>query len=599
MPSTTTPLQERLHGVRDAMRRRGLTHYLVPTADPHQSEYVPAWWRRREWISGFTGSAGTAVVGLDRAWLWADSRYYLQAETELEPGLYELIRQGAPSVPSLGDWLGETVGTGALGVDPRTISMDQERSWRETLERQGGRLELVDDNLVDMSWSDRPAVSTAPVEALPVAFSGEAPAKKIERVQGELRKRGCDALVVTALDAVAWLFDIRGSDVDFNPVAVAQAIVTRDGAQLFIDPRKLTPQVRERLPANVTLREYDAMGAALDELGARGARAWVETASASAWVAHRLRNAGAKLHEARSPVTDMKARKNETEVAGARRCHVRDGVAMVRFLAWLEDEWTRRPVTEIDAATRLEQLRSEGEHFRGLSFETISAFGSHGAIIHYRPAEEGDRVVDGSSLFCLDSGAQYLDGTTDITRTICLGTPTREQVDQATRVLKGHASIARVAFPAGTTGKQLDVLARAALWEQGRNFGHGTGHGVGSYLCVHEGPQRIATRGDDVALEPGMLLSNEPGYYVAGSHGIRIESIVVVVERKDFGESEPFLGFDTLTCCPIDRRLIDPSLLSDGERAWVDGYHAWVRETLSPLVDERTRRWLDEATRPL
>lgn len=596
--TTTTPIAERLSGLRAAMRRHGLTHYVIPSADPHQSEYVPAWWRRREWASGFTGSAGTAVVGLEGAWLWTDSRYFLQAEKELDGTTYELMRSGNPGVPSMNEWLADSVGRGVLGFDPRTIALEQERAWRTPIERLGGRIQHVESNLVDELWQGRPEVSLAPFVPLPVRFSGEAPASKIARVQGAIAKRGCDALVVTMLDAIAWLFDLRGSDVEFNPVGVAQALVTADGATLFVDERKVDAAVRAHLPASVTLRPYDAFGEALDELARRKARAWIEPQSASAWIAAKLA-AGASVLEARSPITDFKARKNAVEVQGARDAHVRDGVAMVRFLSWLHDEWRRRPVSEIAAADKLAAFRAEGEHFRGLSFETISGFGSHGAIIHYRPAEEGDRVIDDSSLLCLDSGGQYLDGTTDITRTICLGIPTREQVDQFTRVLRGHVAIARVSFPQGTSGKQIDVLARLPLWEQGRNFGHGTGHGVGAYLNVHEGPQRIATKGDDVALEPGMLLSNEPGYYVPGSHGIRTESIIVVVEKPGFGESEPFLGFETLTCCPIDRKLIDADAMLPEERRFIDDYHAWVRATLSPLLDERERAWLHEATQPL
>ncbi len=598
MPRHSPSPADRLAGLRAAMRRAGLTHYVVPTSDPHQSEYVPTWWRRREWISGFSGSAGTAVIGLQGAWLWTDSRYHLQAEKELDASCWELMRSGAPGVPTMDAWLAETVGGGSLGFDARTVCHQDERRWRKGIEGAGGKVQPPDENLVDALWTDRPEPSLAPFEPLAVRFSGEAPASKIARVQAELGKSRCEALVVTMLDAIAWLFDIRGADVEFNPVGVAQALVTREGATLFVDDRKLPAATRAHLPPSVTVRAYEDFGPALDDLAQRRARVLVEPTTASAWVAARL-GAGATLHEARSPITDLKARKNAVEMDGARACHVRDGVAMVRFLAWLDSEWKARPISEIEAAEKLLAFRGEGEHFRGPSFETISAFGSHGAIIHYRPAEEGDRRIDGSSLFCLDSGGQYLDGTTDITRTICLGTPSSDQIDQFTRVLRGHAAIARATFPVGTAGQQLDVLARLPLWEQGRNYGHGTGHGVGAYLNVHEGPQRIAHRGEMVPLEPGMLLSNEPGYYVPGSHGIRTESIVLVVEKPGFGEAEPFLGFETLTCCPIDRGLIDAAALLPDERRWLDEHHAWVRATLSPLVDAPTRSWLEAATRPL
>jgi Xaa-Pro aminopeptidase len=595
----TSPIPSRLAALRDAMRRHGLSHYLVPTSDPHLSEYPPAWWRRREHLTGFTGSAGTALIGLERAWLWADSRYWLQAESELKDSGIELVKMGASGAPSPTDGMAAEVGAGTLGVDPQVISIEDRRRHEKALEQRGGRLVLLEENLVDGLWTDRPRPSTAPLVPLAERFSGESPARKLERIQKALTERGADALVVTMLDAVAWLFDVRGTDVDFNPVAVAQAIVTKDGATLFVDDAKVDDALRRHLPNTVRLEPYAAFGAALDALAQARSRTWVEPSGSSAWVASRLAS-GARLVEERSPVTNFKARKNATEIEGARRCHVRDGVAMVRFLAWLEQEWTTRPVTELIAARKLETFRSEGEHFRGLSFETISAFGSHGAVVHYRPTdEEGHRVIDDSSTYLLDSGAQYLDGTTDITRTICLGTPTPEQIDQATRVLKGHVAIARVTFPAGTSGKQIDALARVALWEKGLNFGHGTGHGVGAYLNVHEGPQRIAPKGDDVALEPGMIVSNEPGYYVDGSHGHRVESLVVVVERPDLSAAEPFLGFDTITCCPIDRKLIDRDRLGVEERSFIDGYHSWVVSTLSPLVDAATGAWLERACAPL
>jgi len=590
-----SPIPGRLAALRDAMRRHGISHYLVPTSDPHLSEYPPTWWGRREHITGFTGSAGVALIGLERAWLWADGRYWIQAEAELAGSGIELVKMGAPGAPSPQDGIAAEVGSGTLGVDPQVISIEDRRRHERPLEQRGGKLVLIEENLVDGLWTNRPRPSTAPLVPLAERFSGESPTAKIARIQKAMIERGADALVVTMLDAVAWLFDVRGSDVQFNPVAVAQALVTKDGATLFVDDAKVDDALRKHLPKSVRIERYDAFGSALDALAKAHARAWVEPGATSAWVGSRL-GAGARLIEERSPITNFKAQKNATEVAGMRSCHVRDGVAMVRFFAWLEQEWKAKPVTELTAAKKLADLRSEGEHFRGLSFETISGFGSHGAVIHYRPTEEeGHRVIDDSSTYLLDSGAQYLDGTTDITRTISLGTPTRDQIDQATRVLKGHVAIARVTFPAGTSGKQIDVLARLALWEKGLNFSHGTGHGVGAYLNVHEGPQRIATKGEDVPLEPGMILSNEPGYYVKGSHGYRVESLVVVVARPDLSAEEPFLGFETITCCPIDRRLIDRDALLPEERAWIDDYHAWVVKTLSPLVDDATRAWLARA----
>lgn len=594
-------ISQRLTSLRELMRKHGVTHYLVPSADPHQSEYVPAWWRRREAISGFTGSAGTAVVGLENAWLWTDSRYHLQAEKELDPAHYIVMREGAPGVPKFAEWLQGAAEGGAVGVDPRVVSVAQERTWRAAAEGRGGRFLFVDENLIDAAWVGKPATSKAALRPLGVEFSGEAPAAKLARVQTAMSEAGCAGLVVSALDAVAWLFDVRGSDVDFNPVAVAHAIVERDGAALFIDEDKLSDAVRAHLPTSVSLRGYDDFGTAIDTLAARRERVWLEPTTCSAWVAARVVARGSRTHEKRSPITDFKAAKNATEVEGMRRCHVRDGVAMARFFTWLEKTVASGHVSEIEAAGQLADFRSQGEHFKGLSFETISGFAEHGAIVHYRPDEEGHRRIDASSLYLVDSGAQYLDGTTDITRTVALGTPTAEQREMFTRVLKGHVALGRVSFPKGTSGTQLDVLARQPLWEVGRNYGHGTGHGVGSYLCVHEGPQRIAQpRGqEDPALEPGMILSNEPGYYKTGSHGIRIESLIVVVEKPGFGETEPFLGFETITCCPIDRGLIDTTLLSEVERRWIDDYHAWCRATLAPFLDADAKAWLNRSTEPL
>jgi Xaa-Pro aminopeptidase len=594
-PLSTAP---RLDALRQALRGRGLTAYIVPTADPHQSEYPPAWWQRRAFISGFTGSQGTAVVGLSAAWLWADSRYWLQAEREIDPAAWLLMRAGAPGAPTFDEWLGRAFGPeDVLGVDPHVLSVDEERRWRKALAKAGARLELALPNLVDPVWADRPAPSLAPLTPLGTEFSGDAPASKLARLQEAMHEAGADALVVTMLDAVAWLFDVRGSDVEYNPVAVASALVRKDGASLFVDSRKVHDALRAHLPASVRVCDTEDFGTSLETLATSQARVWIEPSSASAWILSRLQ--GAAIHEERSPITLLKARKNGTELEGMRRSHVRDGVALVKFLHWLEGAVTRQSVTEIAAAGQLAAFRSEGEHFKGLSFETISAFGDHGAVVHYRPAEEGDRVVDGSSLYLIDSGAQYLDGTTDVTRTICLGAPTEAQREQFTRVLRGHVAIARAVFPQGTTGKHLDALARVPLWEAGLNFGHGTGHGVGAYLNVHEGPQRIAPKGEDVPLDPGMILSNEPGYYAAGSHGIRIESLVIVVERPGFGESETFLGFETITCCPLDRKLIDLDLLLPDEARWIDDHHRWVRETLSPLLADDERAWLARATEPL
>lgn len=597
-------IADRVSELRARLVDRDLHGYVIPTSDPHLSEYVPPCWRRLERMTGFTGSAGVAIVGLSKAWLLTDSRYWGMAQAELDGGVIELVRLGAPDVPAFPEALAERFGRGdVVGLDPRTVSLADWRRWGAALAKIGARLEPVDENLVDAGWPDRPPQSSAPIEALSFRFSGEAPSAKVARVQEAVENEGADALVVTALDAIAWLLDLRGRDVDYNPVFVANAVVRTDRALLFVDEGKITDAVRSHLPDTVELLPAGGFSAALDELADEQECAWLDPSSCSAWVAERLTRggSGATLREADSPIALMKARKNEVEIEGARACHVRDGVAMVRFLSWLEDAVDAgEPVSEIAAAARLAELRERGEHFQGLSFETISAFGSHAALPHYRPGAEGDRVIDGSSLYLVDSGGQYLDGTTDITRTTCFGRPTEEQVDRCTRVLRGHVRLARTTFPRGTTGKQLDVLAREALWDVGLDYGHGTGHGVGAYLNVHEGPQGIGPRARDVALEPGMILSNEPGFYLEGEYGVRIENLIVVEERPGHGApgGQDFLGFETITLCPIDLRLVDADQLSPEERAWLDDYHRVVRERLSPHLEQAERAWLAKVTQP-
>jgi Xaa-Pro aminopeptidase len=599
-------IADRLTALRRLMAERGLDAWIVPSEDPHQSEYVPAWWCRREWISGFTGSCGLAAIGRSGAWLWTDSRYWLQAGQELDPACFELAKQDAPGMPPQPEWLARTFGPGAkVGVDPRTISLTTHRQWEQALARVAARLVLVEDNLVDAIWDDRPPVSQATLRPLDLAFSGEAPSAKLARLQTVMESAGVDALVVTPLDQVAWTLDLRGRDVEHTPVFASFLIIEPASATLFVDERKVTAEVHGHLPDGVSLRGYDDFAVALGELAGRQARTWVDPSNCSAWVVDRLRVAdhGATLHEAESPIALWKACKNPTEVQGARACHVRDGVALVRFLTWLEDAVDRgEAISEIEAADQLEAFRAAGEHFQGPSFESISAFGSHGAIVHYRPGEEGDRVIDRSSLYLIDSGGQYLDGTTDVTRTTCFGEPSAEQREIFTRVLRGHVALARARFPEGTSGRRLDVIARQPLWEVGLNYGHGTGHGVGSHLCVHEGPQRLSEAASDVPLQPGMIVSNEPGCYRDGEYGIRIESLVVVEPRPDLGDEIPgpaFLGFETLTLCPIDRGLMAVEALADHERAWIDAYHARVREALSPHLDEPERAWLAAATEPL
>ena len=461
-------VKERVDAVRRLMKQNQVEAYFVPSSDPHQSEYVPECWQRRPWISGFTGSAGDVLVTHAVAGLWTDGRYFLQAEEELRGSGIKLFRSGQPGVPSLTEFLTRNLSAGeSLGVDPRTVSMRRARELRAALTRSKASLRFLDQNLVDEVWSDRPDLPKAEARPLPLKFAGEATGAKLKRLRQAMKEHKVDAHVLSALDAVAWLFNIRGRDVMYNPVVIAYAIVTGGEATLFIDSAKVTAAVRQSLEPKVRLRPYEEFSAALEELAGRGARVWVEEQSASAWIEQKLE--GADLVTDLSPVTLMKSRKNAVEAEGMRAAHVRDGAAVARFLAWLDRAVQKEQLTEISAAKKLEELRREGENFQGLSFRTISGFGPHGAIIHYTVTPKSDVPIRPEGIYLLDSGAQYLDGTTDITRTVLLGKrPTAEQKDRFTRVLKGHIALARARFPQGVGGGRLDALARTSLWEVAR-----------------------------------------------------------------------------------------------------------------------------------
>ena len=588
----------RIARLRERMAEHGVAAYLIPSTDPHQSEYVPSCWQRRPWISGFTGSAGDVVISAKDAGLWTDGRYYLQAGAELKGSGVRLFKAADLGTPKPQEWLASTLSKGAkVGYDPRLLSLQQRRDYAQALDERGVELCAIDENLVDAVWDDRPKVPTEQVMALPKKLTGEATASKLRRVRKAMKELGADAHVVTTLDSIAWLFNIRGRDVDFNPVTISYAIVTPDDATLFIDRSKMSDAVIAALGAEVKLRAYEDLGGALAELGAAGRAVLLDPATCNTWVAERCR--GAKVIEKASPIPAMKARKNDTEIAGMRAAHVRDGVAVVRFLRWLEEAVPKGSETEISASDKLEALRAEGEHFQGLSFDTISGYAGHGAIIHYRASDASSSRLQARGMYLIDSGGQYLDGTTDITRTVLLGgKATREQRDRFTRVLKGHIALARAVFPKGVSGIRLDTLARLPLWEAGLDYGHGTGHGVGVFLNVHEGPPSISVRGH-AALEPGNILSNEPGYYEAGAYGIRIENLVLVTEADVRMNGTPFYRFDTLTLCPIDTRLVEPKLLGIEEKRWLNEYHKTVASTLSPLLAPADKRWLRNATKAI
>jgi Xaa-Pro aminopeptidase len=528
-------INERVEALREEMRRAELTAYVVPSTDPHQSEYTPAYWHRRQWISGFTGSVADVVVTLDKACLWTDSRYFLQAEEQLEGTPYVLQRMGVPGVLSLKEWLTQNLGSGAVvGIDPQLVTLNGQDDLQGALSASGATLKLVPLNLVDKIWAkDRPSPPSALIRLHPTQYAGETRAKKIARLRGQMAAMDATAHVLTRLDAIAWLFNIRGGDVDFTPVAVAYALVTRDEAMLFTDMDKVSHATLRALQPQVSVRPYESVVDELKKLGQAKVRVWVDPTAATAWIGRALR--GATLLRRPCQVTPTKARKNKVEIAGARAAHERDGVALVRFFYWLRDAVTRERVTELSAAAELEGFRKELELYQGPSFNTISAYGSHGAIVHYGPTEETDRRLKPQGIFLLDSGGQFLDGTTDVTRTVLLGgEATAEQRDHFTRVLKGHITLATTKFPQGVSGQRLDALARWSLWQAGLEYGHGTGHGVGSFLGVHESPPGVApARFHEVPLAEGHILSNEPGYYRTGRYGIRTENLMVVVQDRE------------------------------------------------------------------
>jgi Xaa-Pro aminopeptidase len=588
-----------LAALRDELARRGLDGFVVPRTDEHQGEYVAECAQRLAWLTGFTGSAGVAVVLKDRAALFVDGRYTLQARAEVDTSLFEQLHL-VEQPPTR--WLGEVLAKGErLGFDPWLHTVDQVEALRKAALRAGAELVPQPDNPVDAVWRERPAPPLAPVIPHPDAFAGRSVADKRQQAAAVLKDERIDAAVLTAPDSVAWLLNIRGGDVAYTPLPLCFAILHADASvDLFMDARKLSDGLEHHLGPQVRRHPPAALTAALARLGAENKRVRIDAVQAPFHVLDCLNISGAVIDRGADPCALPKACKNPVELAGMREAHRRDGAALVRFLAWVKRAAVDGSVDEMAAADRLEAFRSGGEHFRGLSFPTISGAGENGAIVHYHSTAKTNRPLRPGELYLVDSGAQYLDGTTDVTRTIAIGAAGTEERHRFTLVLKGHIAVAATVFPSGTSGSQLDVLARRALWAEGLDYDHGTGHGVGSFLSVHEGPQRISKLGNSVDLRPGMIVSNEPGYYKTGAYGIRIETLVAVVEAAaPAGAERPLLGFETLTLVPIDRDLVETALLDPAERAWLDSYHARVRAEIAPLVDGDTRRWLEQATRPL
>ena len=590
----------RLAALRDQLQRDRLDGFVVPLTDEHMSEYVGGYAQRLAWLTGFQGSAGNAVVLPEAAAIFNDGRYTLQVREQVSADDWQFVAVPQTSVAA---WLGDNAANGArIGYDPWLHT----RAWvdeaRAALAARGAELVAVDTNPVDAVWPDRPAPSAAPLGVHDDDRAGATSAAKRARIADWLAAQRADAVVLTALDSIAWLLNVRGRDVAHTPVALAYAIVGSDGtADLFVAPDKLTDAVRQHFGNAIRLHPREAFA---DALGQHGGKAIaVDPAGAVAAIFDSLEAGGATVMKLRDPVVLAKATKNPVEIAGHRAASVRDGAALARFLRWVEAEAPGGGLTELDCVARLQQFREATGVLLDTSFDTISATGAHGASPHYHATAESNAKLELGQLYLVDSGGQYADGTTDVTRVLPIGTPTAEMRDRFTRVLQGHIALATAVFPAGTTGGQLDGFARRPLWQVGLDYAHGTGHGVGAYLSVHEGPQRIAQPfypggGPAEPLRAGMILSNEPGYYKAGEYGIRIENLLLVEERS-FSDGAPFLGFETLTFCPIERSMILPELLTTVERAWLDAYHAEVLAVLSPELDRDERTWLAEKCAPI
>jgi Xaa-Pro aminopeptidase len=583
--------------LRQALKDAGLDGFIIPHEDEYNNEYLPANAERLTWATGFTGSAGAAIAMTDRAAVFVDGRYTEQVKNQVDNDLYQyadLTGEG------LAGWIRSNAKRGEkIGYDPKLHSPDALARLDAAAERAGAELICVDQNPIDAAWEDRPAAPAEDVHPHPLAFSGEEHGDKRRRIAGDLDEAGADAAVITDPASIAWLFNLRGGDVSCTPLPLSSAVLERDGrATLFINEDKLTDAARAHLGNEIAVRPETEFGEGLKGLSGKTVR--VDPAVSSVWVFQQLEQGGARVKRGPDPVSLPKACKNTVEIDGSKAAHIRDGAAIVRFLHWIDTKAQGGDVDEITAAVTLEAFRRGSTQLKDISFETISAAGPNGAFPHYRVNTASTRKLEPGSLYLVDSGGQYPDGTTDITRTVPIGQPNEAQRRHFTLVLKGHIALSMIRFPEGTTGGALDVLARAPLWMSGHDYDHGTGHGVGSYLGVHEGPQNISKRPSTVALKPGMIVSNEPGYYEVGAYGIRIENLQFVTPATDVAPhgDRKMLGFETLTMAPIHRGLVDVTLLTTEEMTWLDAYHTTVRENVLPLVDGETASWLLSACEP-
>lgn len=589
-------IKERIHALRMAFRPNNIKAFIIPSTDPHLSEYVAPYWMSREWISGFTGSAGTVVILMDKAGLWTDSRYFLQAEKELEGSGITLYKEMLPETPSITEFLCQNLKPGeSVSIDGKMFSVQQVEQMKENLAPYQLQVNLFGDPLKSI-WKDRPSMPDAPTFIYDVKYAGKSCGEKVAAIRTELKKKGIYALFLSSLDEIAWTLNLRGSDVHCNPVIVSYLLVTQDEVVYFISPEKITQEVNEYLQEQqVSLRKYDEAESFLNSFA--GENILIDPKKTN-YAIYSAINPVCKIVRGESPVTLLKAIRNKQEIVGIHHAMQRDGVALVKFLKWLEQSVPSGKETELSVDRKLHEFRAAQPLYMGESFDTIAGYKEHGAIVHYSATEESDVTLQPKGFLLLDSGAQYLDGTTDITRTIALGELTEEEKTDYTLILKGHIALAMAKFPAGTRGAQLDVLARMPIWSHGMNFLHGTGHGVGHFLSVHEGPQSIRMNENPIVLQPGMVTSNEPGVYKAGSHGIRTENLTLVCKDKEgmFGE---YFKFETITLCPICKKGIIKEMLTAEEVKWFNDYHRTVYEKLSPSLNEEEKKWLLEATKAI
>jgi Xaa-Pro aminopeptidase len=588
-------MNNRLLALRQKLREQNLTGYIIPHSDEHQSEYTPSYAERLAWLTGFKGSAGLATISLDRAAIFVDGRYSLQVKDQVDLKKFTPLKLH-DDLPQ--DWFFDNLKEGDIvGYDPWLHSKVWLNKAKNKLAAKNITLKALDHNLIDDIWSDQPPASKNPVTIQRQRYAGEKSSIKRNRIGAQIEAMGADALILTSLDSIAWIFNIRGSDVDCTPLVLSFAILySNSKAKLFIDPDKLNEDVLNHLSQKVSCFAKDDFVNHLEKLGDDGLSAVVDPKKTHSAVFETLEKAKVKIIEADDPIQMDKACKNDAELDGAREAHKRDAVAVARFLCWIDKHGSSGKINEIDAVNKLYEFREQVALFQGNSFDTISGAGPNGAIVHYKVTKDTCRTLGNDMVYLVDSGGQYLDGTTDITRTVIIGTPSEEQKERFTRVLKGHIALAQARFPLGRTGAHLDTLARKSLWDVGLDYDHGTGHGVGSYLGVHEGPQSISPLGFNVPLKPGMIISNEPGYYKTGEYGIRIENLVIVRSSQFEEEERPMLTLETITLAPIDTRLINAHMMSTAEITWLNIYHATVREHIAPLLKGEEKDWLINAT---